>query len=134
MTFNFSKFGGGKRAAFKRSGLEVIVERDLKALGIEAKYEAVKLPYSITTHYKPDFLLPNGIYIETKGWFPSEDRRKMRLVKEQHPTLDIRMVFNNPQAKIAKGSDTTYAMWCDKHRIPWAKYPIPLSWIKEHSK
>ena len=46
--------------------------------------------------YTPDFYLPKQkIFIETKGLFTSADRQKMRLVKEQHPDLDIRFIFNN---------------------------------------
>ena len=41
------------------------------------------------------------------------------------------MVFQNPKAKISKGSKTTYASYCDKHGIQWAEKQIPESWINE---
>lgn len=81
--------------------------------------------------YTPDFVLANGIIVETKGRFITSDRQKHLMIKEQHPDLDIRFVFSNPNSKLYKGSKTTYADWCDKHGFKWAKEEIPLEWIKE---
>ena len=53
------------------------------------------------------------------------------LIKKQHPELDIRMVFQNPNGKIRKGSKTTYAIFCDKHEIKWASKTIPTAWYEE---
>lgn len=83
-------------------------------------------------HYTPDFVLDNGIVIETKGLFTTEDRAKMKLVKAQHPELDIRMVFSNAMARISKASKTTYAKWCETNLFPWAHKSIPLEWFKEN--
>jgi hypothetical protein len=69
--------------------------------------------------------------IETKGLFSTEDRKKMKLVKAQHPTLDIRLVFSNARAKIAKGSPTTYAKWAETNGFKWAHRVIPQDWLKE---
>jgi hypothetical protein len=81
--------------------------------------------------YTPDFLLPNGIIIETKGRFVTEDRKKHKLIREQFPDLDIRIVFSNPNSKIGKKSKTTYAMWCDHLGIPYAKRVVPQHWIDD---
>ena len=81
--------------------------------------------------YTPDFILENGIIIETKGRFTAADRFKHWCVKEQHPEYDIRFVFSNPQAKLSKGAKSTYADWCDKHGFLYAKEKIPMEWIKE---
>lgn len=79
--------------------------------------------------YTPDFLLKrSGIIVETKGQFTSEDRQKHLYVKAQHPELDIRFVFQNPNAPIYKGSKTTYAKWCEKHGFKYATRLIPLEW------
>ena len=53
--------------------------------------------------YTPDFVLPNGIILETKGQFISDDRRKHKLIKQQHPDLDIRFVFTNSKSKLSRG-------------------------------
>jgi hypothetical protein len=84
--------------------------------------------------YTPDFKLSNGIYIETKGRFLLDDRKKHLYIKEQYPDLDIRFVFQNPKTKLYKGSKTTYANWCDKHGFKWAAKTIPLDWIEEKNK
>ena len=117
-----------------RSGLEDRIQKQLEDLGIEPNYEGLKLPYIVpeSKHtYTPDFPVGKHIVIETKGIWDVEDRKKMLLIKEQHPELDIRMVFYNANQKIKKGSKTTYGMWCDKHDIKWAHKAIPHEWIKE---
>lgn len=81
--------------------------------------------------YRPDFWLTNTLAVETKGLFQRDDRHKMELVKAQHPELDIRMVFSNANAKIAKGSPTSYAVWCETHGIQWANKVIPVEWLDE---
>ena len=113
-----------------RSGLERKVADLLKELDVSFEYESTKVPYVLQCNYTPDFLLPNGIYLETKGQFTPEDRRKMLAVKEMHPGLDIRMVFQAPYNKIDKRSKTTYAAWCERHGIQWAAYhSIPSEWL-----
>lgn len=117
-----------------RSGLELIIDSSLKDLGIDGEYEQHVIEYTkpATKHkYHPDFKLPNGIFIETKGRFLPDDRRKHVLIKEQHPELDIRILFQNAKTKISKNSKTTYADWCDKHNIKWAEKSIPQEWINE---
>lgn len=113
-----------------RSGLEERVADLLCNLGVDYEYESTQVPYVIRHNYTPDFLLPNGIYLETKGYWDPEDRRKIKAVKEQNPELDIRMVFQTPYNRISKRSKTTYAQWCDKHNIPWTSFTeIPLEWL-----
>ena len=76
-------------------------------------------------------LLPNDIFIESKGWFLPEDRKKHLLIKEQNPDMDLRFVLQSPNGKIYKGSKTTYAQWCEKNGFKWAKKEIPQEWIDE---
>ena len=62
-----------------KSGLETIDEQ-LNLKGIDGEYEQHEVSYTIpATHhtYKPDFKLPNGIFIESKGWFLPEDRKNI---------------------------------------------------------
>lgn len=116
------------------SGLEEKNAELLKAKGIDPQYEQFVLQYikPTTKHrYTVDFQLPNGILVETKGRFTLEDRKKHLLVQEQHPELDIRFVFTNPNARITKTSKTTYSMWCDKNNFKWAAKLIPEDWINE---
>lgn len=117
-----------------RSGLEEQVAEQLRSLGIPVHYESVKVKYKKpekSCSYKPDFPLPNGIIIETKGRFLTEDRQKHLLIKDQHPELDIRFVFSNSKARISKTSATTYADWCRSKGFKFADKYIPLAWIEE---
>jgi hypothetical protein len=124
-----------KRAGLKhgyRSGLEDKVAKALEALGIDPRYEQEKITYVIPARkatYTPDFRLPNGIFVETKGRFVVADRQKHLFIKAQHPELDIRFVFSNSKAKISKTSQTTYAMWCDQHGFKYADKEIPQEWL-----
>lgn len=97
-------------------------------------YEDVKLRYTRpgTDHtYTPDFVLPNGIIVETKGLFSVEDRQKHLLVREQHPKLDIRLVFSRSASLLRKEAKSSYADWCRKYGIQFADKLIPQSWIDE---
>lgn len=123
-TFKHIKFANGFR-----SGLEAAVAEQLNDLGVEYEYEKLKIPYQIDAKYIPDFVLPNGIIVECKGRFTSEDRRKMRLVKEQNPELDIRFVFTRSTSKINKGSKTSYGDWCDKYGFDYSDKLIPGEWL-----
>ena len=114
-----------------KSGLEEKVSDLLCELGVDYEYESVSFSYTIQHLYTPDFVLDNGIIIETKGLFTSEDRRKHIEVQKQHPELDIRFVFTNERSKLYKGSKTTYGMWCDKNNFKYATRIIPLKWLKE---
>ena len=116
-----------------RSGLEDRVGEQLKNLGVDAEYESVKIKYRLNEEktYTPDWKLPNGIIVETKGRFVSDDRKKHLLVRAQHPEYDIRFVFQSSAAKINKGSKTSYADWCTKNGFKYADKLIPESWVKD---
>lgn len=119
-----------------RSGLEENIGNQLTSLNIPSQYEdkSNQITYVIpaTVHtYLPDFKLPNGIIVETKGRFVLEDRKKHLLIKKQHPEMDIRFVFSNSKNKINKASKTTYADWCNKNGFKFADKTIPAEWIAE---
>lgn len=116
-----------------RSGLEEKISDQLKSLGVPFQYESFKIQYEVheTRSYTPDWKLPNGIIIESKGRFVLEDRKKHLLIKKQYPDLDIRFVFSNSKTKIRKGSPTSYGDWCKKNGFLYADKLIPEEWIKE---
>jgi len=117
-----------------RSGFEHTVADQLTESKNKFEYETTVIKYikPQTDHkYTVDFTLPNGILIETKGRWVLEDRKKHLLIKEQHPKLDIRMVFQNASGKIRKGSKTTYSDFCNKHGILWSNKEIPTAWLSE---
>lgn len=119
-----------------RSNYEKVVCGSLDDQGIPFDYETINLYYEVSEQrkYTPDVILSNGIILELKGRFTSNDRKKMLLVIAQHPDKDIRMVFQRHTNKLFKGSKTTYSEWCEKHNIKWADKMIPIEWIKEKKK
>jgi len=125
----YAKLKESKNIKF-RSKLEENIASLLEGLGISYQYESEKLSYTIEHNYTPDFVLPNYTYLEAKGYWAPEDRRKILNVKKSNPQIDLRMVFQAPYNTISKKSKTTYAMWCEKHAIPWTSYHnIPLDWL-----
>lgn len=117
-----------------RSGLERQIADDLTASGCDYRYEEDVIRYtkpSKPSRYTPDFILENGIIIEGKGQFVTADRQKHLLVKDQHPDLDIRFVFSNPNQRISKQSKTTYAAWCEAKGFLYAKGKVPKEWKTE---
>ena len=120
-----------------RSGLEELNSELLKSLFIDPKYEQFYLEYLVpeTKHrYTPDFVLPNGIIIETKGVWDAEDRKKHLLIRQQYPKLDIRFVFSRSRTPIYKGSKTTYASFCEANGFLYADKKIPVEWLNEAPK
>jgi hypothetical protein len=81
-----------------------------------------------TGWYTPDFFLESGVVIETKGRFTAADRRKMLAVKEQHPDLNIVMLFMRDN-KIHRNSKTFYSDWCMEHGFDFAIGSPKEEWL-----
>ncbi len=117
-----------------RSGLEDTLGQQIEANGQPVLFETFKVRYVVPQmerSYTPDFLLANGIIVEGKGIFDSDDRAKHLLLKAQYPELDIRFVFTRSKAPITKGSKTTLAMWCEKYGYKYSDKTIPAAWFTE---
>ena len=104
-----------------RSGSEEKVYKFFKDKKIKVKYEPNKYSYEWFENktYCPDFLLPNGSYIEVKGRLTIEMRKKHLFFKK-----------SNPNKKLNKGGTMTYAGWCNKHNFEYCKISdgIPKQW------
>ncbi len=122
-----------------KSGLEHTVAETLKEINYPVNYETKTLQYTVplTKHkYTPDFVFTkkNGetMFVETKGRWTTADRKKMKYVLDSNPGIDIRIVFQNPNQKISKGSNTTYESYANKLGIKHvAKKMIPAEWLVE---
>ena len=130
-----------------RSKFEERVAKDLK----DFEYESDTLIYNKRTtrkmecldcgsqhvlqkaKYLTDFRLPNGIYIEVKGFFKPSDRTKMESVIKCNPDCDIRMLFQK-DGWTTKKKTQKYSGWCEKRKIKWAIGKVPIEWIKEDKK
>tara|TARA_E500000305_G_scaffold19668_1_gene14780 strand:- start:43 stop:486 length:444 start_codon:yes stop_codon:yes gene_type:complete len=119
-----------------RSGLEHKLSIYLDELKQNYGYECIKIEWEDLAYrtYTPDFILDNGIIIETKGRFLAADRRKHLAIKKQHPKLDIRFVFTNSRAKLRKGAKSNYAEWCIRYGFLYYDRIIPEDWLKEKGR
>ena len=122
----------------KRSMAEVrFIHREFELKGRSFEYETKTVTYVVneTRKYTTDFVLKKQrnrkgdiFYIEYKGKLDRAARKKMILVKKQHPEMDIRFVFEKANNKISKTSKTRYWMWAEQHGFLWADNCIPEEW------
>lgn len=100
----------------------------------EYGYEPFKINYVVpmrNTYYLPDVVLPNGIIVEIKGLLTTNDRKKYKLLKAQHPEYETRFLFmrNNTISKVSK---TTYTAWAEQHGFKChVGKTVPQEWIDE---
>jgi len=126
-----------RKINFYRSGFEEKVQKALKEAKIPYEYETEVIHYTVPASkhkYTPDFIFTRAdgtkLYVEAKGRFDPDDRKKMLLIKEQHPDIDIRLLFMRDQP-IRKGSKTFYSMWCIKNNIDYAcGIDMPKEWLE----
>lgn len=118
------------RPAF-RSKFEETIYGAARRARRSIKHEPFFIPYVMRGSYLPDFVLPNGIIVEAKGYLDAAACRKMKAVKASNPDLDIRFVFQNANGKRNKRAKLKNWEWAEKHGFPWSEGTIPLSWFKE---
>jgi hypothetical protein len=137
-----------------RSRLEKKVGAQLAATGVRIEYEELEMKFLVPSRiakYTTDFpcgdftalatcaggskcVCAGPILLEVKGYFYDGARDRQRLVqlKETHPKLDLRIVFQDANKPIYKASKTTYGKWATDHGIPWATGGVvPAKWIEE---
>lgn len=126
-----SKRKANKKKKIKfRSKFEQRVADNLISRSVPFEYETTKIKYtvpSVDRTYTPDFTI-GTLIVEAKGLFDYDSRAKMLLVKEQNPTLDIRILFMRDQP-IRRGSETMYSDWCEKHGFKYAFKEVPAEWL-----
>lgn len=124
-----------KRSSNYRSKFEASVAKNLVDNKIKFSYETINIDYIISSSYCPDIIFDNGIICEIKGLFRKEERRKHLAIQAQHPTLDIRFVFQNSKTKLSKAKGSlTYAKWCERHGFLYADKIIPPEWYDNSGK
>jgi hypothetical protein len=137
-----------------RSGLEKKVAEQLAEAGVAYAHEAKWVRYIVPEReakYLPDFCFDTEsevcpIIIEAKGRFgggnprfkqsnsgdSAKERQKLILLKEQHPELDIRLVFERASSPIYPKSPTSQGKWATDHGFKWSdKGVVPKEWINE---
>lgn len=107
-----------------RNKFEARLDRQLELSKVGYSYETERLPYTIYGSYIPDFIIhgvSGKIYIEAKGHFRPESRRKMIAVKKCNPDLDIRIIFYSFSKRNSK--------WALKHGFKYSVGVIPEDWL-----
>ncbi len=109
--------------------------------GVKSAYESTKLDYTVSGRYLVDFEILTAtskkIYIETKGnglSFDGHVKRKLIAVKQQHPEIDLRIVFYSDGKCGPKRKDGTFMRqsdWATKYGFKWAIKTIPEEWYAE---
>ena len=132
MQYNKKGFYAVRKRGY-RSQLEETIAKQIVKAKHKLRYEKTKIKWVdfAIRSYTQDFVLDNGIIIEVKGFWSTDDRRKHLEIHQQHPHLDIRLVFENSSRKIRKGSATSYAKWCEKKDLVYCDRVIPQGWLKE---
>ena len=114
-----------KKRQKTRNKFEQRILDQIRRSKVKHSYESEKIRYVIEGNYIPDFILELGegrkIYLETKGHFRPEAKRKMVAVKKLHPDLDIRIIFYRAYKP--------YIKWAEKHGFPYAFHSIPEDWL-----
>lgn len=111
-----------------KNQFEQKILKQLKKTKLPVEYEAERIPYVLAGHYIPDYVittLTGKVYIEAKGHFRPEAKRKMAAVKRQHPEKDIRIVFYPGSKK----KITQYERWAIKNGFRFAWGEIPKDWF-----
>lgn len=127
-----------------------LLERDfavtLTKANIVFEYEADKIPYVRPSSYTPDWKISKNTYLETKGEFSPSQRSNLLSFLEQHPEIEIIMIFAQANNTLNKKSKMTYGEWCKRHKIKFhnlnAQYnnktksyvfknPLPTRWFNK---
>ena len=121
----------------RRSKLELKFEEIIKSFEVEYDYEVTKIPYTVPEsnhNYTVDWTFINGLLVETKGYLSDhKERYKYVLLKQQHPDLDLRFVFDNPN-KLCGGTKMTHAKWAEKYGFKYCSIKDVdqiQQWVKE---
>ncbi len=122
------------------SGLEGSFAEYLRSLGLEFDYEKESLIYVRTVNkgicrdcggedcgqrkvYTPDFFLRDyPIIIETKGMLDATTRMRHRLIRSQHPRLDLKLVIQRDLKIQGSKNKKTYMQWAKEEDIPMAVF------------
>jgi len=133
-----------------RSKFETLVAASLKRHRVAFEYEPFNVKYSSNVagasckscgsknvrknrNYRPDFVLGNGIYLESKGKLTSPDRSKIIAILETSDVItrdNYRLLFMRDNT-LSKTSETRYSEWATKHGIIFhvsSTGEVPKNW------
>lgn len=121
-----------KKGSVYKSGLEEKFASLAEQKKLKFKYELTTFTYVVPSHYTPDFQIAENRFVETKGYLSPSNRQRLICFKEQHPNIEICLLFGCASNKLNAKSKTTYREWAKKHgfRCGDIKDGIPANWWK----
>lgn len=125
MTFNGKKF---------KSIFEADIAKYLDGKNLPINYEPDTFDYIRKATYTPDWKISDTVYVESKGHLTQANRSNLIAFKQQHPEVEIILLFADSRNKLYRGSKTTYAEWAEKHGFRWAdwnKHKFPEKWFTD---
>lgn len=129
------------------SKFENAVAEHLRSIGVEFEYEKESFIFIKTVRkaicrtcggddcgqklkYTPDFFLGNGIILEAKGYLDAPTRERHRLMRDQHPGLDLRLVFQKNNVIKQTKKKERYSDWATRLEIPFCVGMPPKDWLE----
>jgi hypothetical protein len=84
-------------------------------------------------YYKPDWITPSGILVESKGLLTVQDKQKLKLIREQHPDKLIALLFQR-NLKLTKAKNSKrYVDWAIENKFPVAVGEVvPDDWMNRN--
>ncbi len=106
---------------------------------VPLQYEADVIEYTVPERigrYTPDFKIADKTYIELKGKWVVEDRKKHLLLKQQLEPQGYKfyLVFMNANQRLNKKSKTTYGEWATKNGLEWSHKVPKKEWFTANGK
>lgn len=125
-----SKRKGLKKPLKFKSRFEKTVAEKMFSANLPFEYEVDSFKFVRETTYTPDWKIAKNVYIETKGYMSPANRGKLLSFKEQHPNVNILILFQDASVKLNKSSTTTYGEWATKHGFTWHDFKkgMPVHW------
>lgn len=127
---------GGRRGELKNN-LEVSVDKILRDIFEDVKYETETLPYVIEGNYRPDFICTDEkgekLYVEAKGYFDPEARRKMKAVRKAHPDKKFLLVCQR-DSTLRKGGKMRYSDWARRYGFHFTTVNKLHKWLNRFNK
>ena len=121
-----------------KSKFEKEVAQKLRRSKVAFEYEPTVVRFvqpAKDRKYTPDWRIKTKggdvLFVETKGKLTVEDRQKLVWVRDQHPELNLVLLFMNASVKLRKNSPTSYGEWATKNGFTWFdwKKGLPKEWI-----
>lgn len=114
------------------SAFEAQVADALADLGIAFEHQPQPLGYfdreGACREYRPDLRI-GDVLAEVKGRLDLPGAtEKLLAVKEAHPSVDLRVVFQEPFRELPDGK--AFCEWAEENGFPWGGLPLPGDWVE----